>query len=78
MGVQDRGDEVAEGLAGARAGLDQQVLLLLDGVENGLGHLGLAGTLDTTQFRDCGLEEFGERGHVSRIGGWVPGSRAVG
>ncbi|CAM5506117.1 hypothetical protein SCYAM73S_04207 [Streptomyces cyaneofuscatus] len=40
-----RGHQVAEGLARAGAGLDEQVELVVDRLGDGLGHGGLAGAL---------------------------------
>ena len=61
-GVGHRGHEVGERLAGAGAGLDEQVLALVDGVGDGLGHLDLAGPLGPADTRDRGVEEVVERG----------------
>ncbi|GGV78556.1 hypothetical protein GCM10010512_13530 [Streptomyces thermoviolaceus subsp. thermoviolaceus] len=58
----ERRHEIAEGLAGAGAGLDQQVRAVVDGVRDGLGHGHLAGTLRAADGCDGGMQEFGERG----------------
>ena len=50
--VQECGDEVGEGLAGAGAGLDHEVTTLGQGVGHGLGHGDLSGPLLTAQGLD--------------------------
>ena len=47
-GVRDRRHEVGERLAGARAGLDEQVLVLVDRARDGVRHLDLPGPLGAT------------------------------
>ena len=42
---RDRGHEISERLAGAGAGFDDQVLLLLEGAQHGLSHFDLAGAM---------------------------------
>ncbi|GAA2746187.1 hypothetical protein GCM10009868_30650 [Terrabacter aerolatus] len=62
--MRDRGHEVGERLAGARAGLHEQVLAVVDGVRDGLGHLDLARALGATDSRHRGVEEVVERGSL--------------
>ncbi len=61
-----RGQQVGEGLAGAGAGLDDQVAALGEGALDGLGHLELAGAVLVGQRRTrenaAGREELVERG----------------
>ena len=52
VAVQQRGHEVAQRLAGAGAGLDEQVALVLHRRGDRLGHRDLAGTLLTTELLD--------------------------
>ena len=54
--VQQRGHEVAERLAGAGAGLDEQVLLVLHRRGDRLGHRDLAGTLLAAELLDGSTE----------------------
>ncbi|CAD5936711.1 conserved protein of unknown function [Streptomyces sp. KY75] len=58
--VRQRGHQVAEGLARAGAGLDEQVGLVVDRLGDGLGHGGLAGALRTADGGDGGVQELGE------------------
>ncbi|GGX30975.1 hypothetical protein GCM10010353_52680 [Streptomyces chryseus] len=52
--------QVAEGLSGAGAGLDEQVGIVVDGSGHGLGHGDLAGPLRAADGGDGGMEELGE------------------
>ncbi|GGP98618.1 hypothetical protein GCM10010249_15890 [Streptomyces roseolilacinus] len=54
------GHQVAEGLAGAGAGLDEQVRTVVDGLGDGLGHGGLAWPFHAADGGDGGMEELGE------------------
>ncbi len=74
-GVGDRRHEVGERLAGAGAGLDEQVLPVVDRVRDGLGHLDLARPLRATDSRHRGVEEVVERGS---LGHWVSVCRRTG
>ncbi|GAA5023384.1 hypothetical protein GCM10023258_14660 [Terrabacter aeriphilus] len=58
----DRRHEVGERLAGAGAGLDEQVLARVDRVRHGVGHLHLTGPLGAAHPRHRGVEEVVERG----------------
>ncbi len=60
--VGEGGHEIAEGLSGAGAGLDQQMRAVVDRVRDGLGHGHLAGALRTADGGDGGMQEFGEGG----------------
>ena len=72
-GVGDRGDEVGQGLAGAGAGLHEQVLVGLDRGLDGLGHRHLPGPLDAADALDGGMQERVEiRGHGPKV---KPGRR---
>ena len=62
LAVRERGHQVAEGLAGAGAGLDQQVGAVVHGACDGLGHGDLAGALRAADGGDGGMEEIGEGG----------------
>ncbi len=55
-----RRHEVAERLAGAGAGLDEEVGVVVDGLGHGLGHGDLAGPLRAADGGDGGMEEVGE------------------
>ena len=65
--VQDRRDQVGQGLPGAGAGLHGQVLAGLDGLPYRLGHLDLARPFRAADAGDGGGEEFGDRGKILRI-----------
>ena len=67
-GVPDRGDEVRERLAGARAGLDGEVLAGADRLAHGLGHLDLALALGATDRLDGMREEFVDARKVRSCG----------
>lgn len=58
--VGERGHEVAERLAGAGAGLDQQMGAVVDRLGDGFGHGHLAGALRAAHGGDGGMQEFGE------------------
>ena len=73
--VLHRGHEVGERLAGARAGLDQQVLAGGDGVGDGVRHLHLTGALGAADARDRCVEEVVERGHPSSSRRCAPAGR---
>ena len=70
--VQERGDEVGQGLAGAGAGLDEQVLSTRERRADRLGHGHLAGALLAAEGRDRGRQDVAER----RRGGAPSGSAA--
>lgn len=58
--VRERGHQVSERLSGTRAGLDQQVGAVVDGLLDGFGHGHLARALRTADGCDGGMQEFGE------------------
>ena len=66
-GVEDGRDEVRERLAGARAGLDEEVLPGVDGPRHRVGHLDLPGPLDAPHAGHGRVEERVEGGHPSRV-----------
>ena len=67
-GVGDGGDEVGQGLAGAGAGLHEQVLVGLDRGLDRLGHRHLAGPLGAAHALDGGVQERIEiRGHGPKV-----------
>ena len=66
-GVLHRGHEVGQRLAGARAGLDEQVALAVDGVGDGVRHLDLPRPLGAADPADGGVEEVVEGRHQSRV-----------
>ena len=59
--------EVGERLAGARAGLDGQVLPRVDGVRHRLGHLHLSGAFGAADAGHRRGEEGGDVGQVGRV-----------
>ena len=67
MRVLDRGHEVGQRLAGAGAGLHEQVALAVDRVGDGVRHLDLAGALGAADPADRGVEELVEGWHQSRV-----------
>ena len=66
-GVLHRGHEVGQRLAGARAGLHEQVPLAVDGVGDGVRHLDLPRSLGAADPADRGVEELVEGWHQSRV-----------
>jgi hypothetical protein len=58
--VGERGHQIAQGLSGTGAGLDQQVGSVVDGLRDGLGHGHLAGALRAADSCDGCMQEFGE------------------
>ncbi|GAA4069105.1 hypothetical protein GCM10022248_41790 [Nonomuraea soli] len=60
--MADRRHEVGQGLAGAGAGLDGQMLLFVDRVLDGTRHAHLAWSLAPAEGGDGGLEKFFDRG----------------
>ena len=66
-GVPHRGHEVGQRLAGAGAGLHEQVALAVDRVGDGVRHLDLPGPLGAADPADRGVEELVEGGHQSRV-----------
>ncbi|GAA0913160.1 hypothetical protein GCM10009560_04900 [Nonomuraea longicatena] len=55
--MSDRGHEVGQGLAGARAGLHGEMLLGVDGPLDGVDHLQLAGPIAPSESGDRGFEK---------------------
>ncbi len=66
--VQQGRDEVAQGLAGARAGLDEQVLGGPHGPGDRLGHLDLAGALLAPQRLDGAGQHLADPGGGAGVG----------
>jgi hypothetical protein len=62
--TQQARHEVGQRLAGARAGLDEQVLTRGHRIRDGLGHLDLARPFLTAQRRDGGREHVADGGRV--------------
>ncbi|CAM5391554.1 hypothetical protein SVIOM74S_09604 [Streptomyces violarus] len=58
--VRERGHQIAQRLAGAGAGLDQQVGAVVDRLRDGFGHGHLTGALRTADGSDGSMQEFGE------------------
>ena len=58
--VRQGGHQIAEGLSGARPGLDQQVGAVVDRFGDGRGHGDLARPLRTADGGDGGVQELGE------------------
>lgn len=61
LAVGQRRHQVAEGLARAGTGLDEEMGVVVDGLGDGLGHGDLAGPFRTADGGDGGVEELGER-----------------
>ncbi|GAA2257682.1 hypothetical protein GCM10010232_54780 [Streptomyces amakusaensis] len=55
-----RGHEIAEGLPGAGAGLDEKVRAVVDSLGDGFGHGNLTRPFHAADSGDGGMEEFGE------------------
>ena len=62
LAVGERGHQVAERLAGAGTGLDEQVGAVVHRLGDGFGHGDLAGALRAADRGDGGVEEVGEGG----------------
>ena len=62
-----RGHEVGQRLAGAGAGLHEQVALAVDGVGDGVRHLDLTRSFGAADPADRGVEELVEGWHQSRV-----------
>jgi hypothetical protein len=69
--VRHSRDEIGQRLAGAGAGLDQEMLVLGDRIGHCVHHLDLPGTLDPTDPLHRGVQECvkvrGFRGHWLRL-----------
>ena len=72
-GVAEGGQKVGEGFAGAGAGFDDEVTLVVEGGLDGGGHLLLAGAvleMERRTGKDAGGgEELGKRGQPGELGG---------
>jgi hypothetical protein len=62
--VPDRGDQVGQGLAGARARLNGQVVTRLDRVLHRLDHLYLSGALDPADGFDGDAQQILNWGNI--------------
>ena len=69
VAVQQRRDEVAQRLAGAGAGLDEQVALVLHRGGDRLGHRDLAGALLAAELLDRGGQHLAHVDHASTLCG---------